>query len=320
MADYEPIEIRAFFRSPSHLPLWEVIDKAGLWHEVGVESITMEPCANPATAEAALFEASVDFVSGNHITPYGLVAQGKPIVCLTSPSNAVHASIVTRDEIAHLGELRGQRIADLALVGRLSGFSHGRGNHMLYVLRTGLQLDDVTWVEMGEEGSPEVRQAMVEAVKNGEADAMFAGGNAERYEEAGLHVLQLEPLPMINGPTLTTSYTSLARKDRLAERMVKAVVLGIHYAKAHREETELILRGLGERMPEVGQPRYESLARMPAKPYPELPAVANAHELSLMKSEDAAKISPLALWDTHYLRELDQSGFIDDLYAKMPAQ
>ena len=26
-------------------------------------------------------------------------------------------------------------------------------------------------------------------------------------------------------------------------------------------------------------------------------------------------MSPLALWDLHYLRELDDSGFIDQLYA-----
>ncbi len=60
--------------------------------------------------------------------------------------------------------------------------------------------------------------------------------------------------------------------------------------------------------------RYASLARMPRKPYPDPQAVINAHELCLMKDSAAKELSPLALWDLHYLRELDHSGFIDGLY------
>jgi hypothetical protein len=90
--------------------------------------------------------------------------------------------------------------------------------------------------------------------------------------------------------------------------------MGIHFARAHREETERILEGLRSREPEAGSVRYESLARMPIKPYPAVDAVANAYELCLMKIPEAKDFSPLALWDTHYLRDLDQSGFIDGLY------
>ena len=34
-----------------------------------------------------------------------------------------------------------------------------------------------------------------------------------------------------------------------------------------------------------------------------------------MKAREAEQVSPLKLWDVHYLRELDDSGFIDRLYA-----
>jgi hypothetical protein len=30
-------------------------------------------------------------------------------------------------------------------------------------------------------------------------------------------------------------------------------------------------------------------------------------------------LSPMALWDLHYLRELDNSGFIDKLYKRKAA-
>jgi hypothetical protein len=38
--------------------------------------------------------------------------------------------------------------------------------------------------------------------------------------------------------------------------------------------------------------------------------------LGCIKSPEAKAISPLALWDLHYLRELDNSGFIDKLYKR----
>ena len=97
--------------------------------------------------------------------------------------------------------------------------------------------------------------------------------------------------------------------------MVKAVVMGIHFARTRREETERILDGLRKREPEAGSVRYESFTRMPVKPYPALEAVANAYELCLMKIPEAREFSPLALWDIHYLRDLDDSGFIEELYG-----
>jgi ABC-type nitrate/sulfonate/bicarbonate transport system substrate-binding protein len=314
MTDYEPVEIRGYFRAYSHLPIWEVLDKAGIWEKVGIKMRGMEYCASPPVAEAALFDGKIDFISGNHITPYALVGKGKPIVCLASPSNSVRDRLVSREPMRSLAELRGKKIVDLALEGRVAGFNHLRGNHMLYILRAGLKLDDVQWVEIGEDGGPEFRKRQFDLITSGKADTALITGGTSQYEEAGCHVLQLDPLPMINGPTLTTAITALERKDRLGERMVKAVVMGIHFARTHREETERILDALRKREPEAGSVRYESLARMPIKPYPALDAVANAYELCLMKIPEAKDFSPLALWDTHYLRGLDQSGFIDGLY------
>ena len=33
-----------------------------------------------------------------------------------------------------------------------------------------------------------------------------------------------------------------------------------------------------------------------------------------MKDPETEEQSPMALWDLHYLRELDDSGFIDEIY------
>lgn len=300
------IKIRGVYRSPSHLPLWEVMQEANIWEKAGVDLVEFAYCSQPPQAEAALFKGDIDFISGDHLTPYGLVAQGKPIVSIASPVNGQNASVATHEPIQSIQELRGRRIADTPMEGRDGGFHHGRGNHMMYLIRAGIGIDQVQWVES------EDSEAQYQALESGQADARFISGTGERYKQAGFHVLPLGPLPMINGPTLTTSYTALDKKKGLGERLVKAMVLGIHFTKTKRQRTERILAQLSKRTGESYT--YNSLERMPRKPYPDPQGVINAYELGCIKSPEAKEISPLALWDLHYLRELDNSGFIKKLY------
>jgi ABC-type nitrate/sulfonate/bicarbonate transport system substrate-binding protein len=313
MGEYEPLEIRGYYRSHSHLPIWEVMDKAGIWERVGL-NVTFEFCDSSSAAEKALFDGSVDFVSGNHISPYLLVRRGKPIVSLTSPSNSVNDKLVARFSIKQVSELRGKRIGDTTLVDSIGGYHHPRGNHMLYVMRGGLRLDEVEFVELTE-SNKEFQAIQLEVVKAGKVDAIFVTGNTDKFEQAGLHVLSLDQLPMINGPTLTSTLTTLQKKAGLAERLVKAQVMGIHFARTRRGETEDILEELRRRVPEAKNVAYRSVAKLLPKPYPDHEGVANAYKLCCLKSPETEEVSPMALWDLHYLRELDNSGFIDALYA-----
>jgi ABC-type nitrate/sulfonate/bicarbonate transport system substrate-binding protein len=313
MAEYEPLEIRGYFRSHSHLPIWEVMDKAGAWEQVELK-VSFEFCDSSSAAEKALFDGTVDFVSGNHISPYLLVRRGKPIVCLASPSNSVNDKLVSRFPIKEVAELRGKRIGDTTLVDSIGGYHHPRGNHMLYVMRGGLRLDEVEWVELSE-SNKEFQAMQLDVLKTGKVDAIFVTGNTEKFEQAEQHVLPLDRLPMVNGPTLTSTLTTLQKKDGLAERLVKAQVLGIHFARTHRGETEKILEGLRQRVPECKNVNYRSVAKLLPKPYPDHEAVANAYKLCCLKTPETEEMSPMALWDLHYLRELDHSGFIDALYS-----
>jgi ABC-type nitrate/sulfonate/bicarbonate transport system substrate-binding protein len=300
------IKIRGVYRSGSHLPIWEVLQEAAIWEKVGIDLVSFDYCAMPPDAERTLFKGDIDFISGDHLTPYSLVAQGKPIVSIASPVNGQNASVASRQPMNSIQDLRGKRIADTPMEGRDGGFHHGRGNHMMYLIRAGIDIDEVKWIE------DENSDAQLEALKSGKADARFISGTGEKYIELGFHVLPLGPLPMINGPTLTTSYTVLQKKKGLGERLVKAMVLGIHFAKTKRDKTEKILENLNKKKGESFQ--YRSFERMPKKPYPDPQGVINAYELGCIKSPDAKQISALALWDLHYLRELDNSGFIDKLY------
>jgi ABC-type nitrate/sulfonate/bicarbonate transport system substrate-binding protein len=313
MTEYQPIELRGFFRAYSHLPVWAILDEAGIWKQVGVK-VSFEFCDSSTEAERALYDGSIDFISGNHISPYGHVAGGKPIVSLASPSNSVRDNLVSRASMKSVAELKGGRIADATVLGPEGEYHHPRGNHMLYVKRAGLGLDQVEWLEVEGSSGDSLRSAQLAAVKDGKADAAFITGGVEESKKAGLHLLRLDPLPMVNGPTLTTTVMSLQRKDRLGERLVKALLMGIHFAHTRREETEQILEGLRKRVPEARSVSYNGVAKLAQKPYPALEAVNNAYELCCMVAPETKEVSPLALWDLHYLRELDDTGFIDGLY------
>jgi len=43
-------------------------------------------------------------------------------------------------------------------------------------------------------------------------------------------------------------------------------------------------------------------------------AVWNLYDLDVAHDPNANSVAPLETWDTHYVREIDDSGFIDALY------
>jgi hypothetical protein len=283
----------------------------------------LEGTDDPRVAEEALFSGNVDLICGNHITPYMWVARGAPIVCLASPSNTVRNRVVTREPVASLGEFKakGFRIADTNLIGQSGIAGHGRLNHIIDIMRQGYGEGEAEWVEVGaapESGlAPELRGALLDSVKTGKADAAFVG-RFGTMGDPGLHVMELPTLPMINGTTITTSYEALNKKQGLAERLVKAMVETIHYTRMHPDEVQRFLDVKDTRPYTQQGGRIDTILRSSMKPYPSPEGIMNAWELSRMRYKDSEAANPFALWDMHYLRDLDLSGFIDELIQEEP--
>jgi ABC-type amino acid transport substrate-binding protein len=320
MRDLPPYELNIMFRA-GHSYVWELAEKSGILGELGLSIRTLESAEYSGKADDALFNGEIDFIVGNHLSPYLHMANGLPVVCIASPGNFVRDRIISREPIESLADFKGKdlRIADSYFVDQWGGLNHPRGNHMLDVYRAGFEPGEAEWVEVGHLYTPELEPAVVEAVKTGRADVGFImGGNLEELRRDGFHVTNLPTLPMVNGSTITTSYQSLAKKEQLAERLVRAMVLTIHYARVHPEESQRLLSAkMGKPYQEWGG-RVQSVARYRLKAYPDTEGVANAFELSTTRHEEAKSIQPMALWDMHYLRELDQTGFIDELLQEEP--
>ena len=52
-----------------------------------------------------------------------------------------------------------------------------------------------------------------------------------------------------------------------------------------------------------------------AKPYPHPLAVWNVYNLEIATKPELSWVGPLETWDTSYLRAIDDSGYIDELYG-----
>jgi len=49
------------------------------------------------------------------------------------------------------------------------------------------------------------------------------------------------------------------------------------------------------------------------KPYPTPQAIANTFEMAVLDYPGAKGLNPLSVWDLHWVKRLDDAGFIDDL-------
>jgi hypothetical protein len=114
------------------------------------------------------------------------------------------------------------------------------------------------------------------------------------------------------------------KNPELVKRVLKGLLDGIAFFKTQREATIKIIQekhvAEGTLDREIATQIYDDLAPvLEPKLYPSLDAVFNVYEEAKRQSKDAEKIHPLALWDFHMLREIDDTGYIDNLYKNHPA-
>ncbi len=189
-------------------------------------------------------------------------------------------------------------------------------NNWLYLKQHGLDADngDVTLQVVPRESS------LWEPVRDGTVDAALVTPPADVFaRRAGLKVIDIDFLPMIFFTTFSTGLSFVQRHPDIVERFLKGVIEGTAYFKTHREEVVKILQEKyqleGELDTEAATHLYEELAQLlEAKPYPRMKAIANVYEEALRQDKAAEQVDPLQLWDLHYLRSIDDSGFIDALY------
>jgi ABC-type nitrate/sulfonate/bicarbonate transport system substrate-binding protein len=162
-------------------------------------------------------------------------------------------------------------------------------------------------------------------VRDRQVDAVFLQETPVSLfaEDAGLKVIDVEPLPMIWFTTISSSLSFVRKHPDLVDRFLKGIIDGIHFFKTEPEKSIKIIQDRFVEEDELNLAQatyvYQQLAPLlEPRLLPSMAAISNVYEEAKRIDEDAKKINPLALWDLHHIRHLDDSGVIDALYASKP--
>lgn len=315
------------YRSSSHLVLMHVINECGAWERHGLV-VDYDKGINRDDAHKLVPTGEVEFVSGNHVSTYAARARGDTWAYLGQTISKNNLSLVTRPDIG-IEKLEDVRKRKFGSRGRHPGL-----NTWLYLKQNGLD-PDTDQVEIVREERVELpdgtfklnRKSLMEMLKDGEIDACFMTlPNKEFAQREGLKVIDLVPQDMVFFMTVSSSMKMVEERPDIVERMLKGVLEGIAFFKTEREKTiQIILdkhKKEGDLDRQTAELLYDDFAPiLEPRLYPGLNAISNVYQEALKQDEkagDAARIHPLALWDFHFLREIDDSGFINDLYKDHP--
>jgi NitT/TauT family transport system substrate-binding protein len=306
-------QLKIIYRSNSHAPFWVVAGKSGVWAKNGLDVDTSPQLVREKAVEA-LKNQHVDLISGNHHNLYVRNAKnGEDFVHLAQAANNwTENKLVVSPDVRSLQDLRGKTI----VADKLN--SHAGLNIWLFLRQEGLDVDrgDVNLVEL--RGSSEERW---KRVLNGEYAGTFVTiPHDARAASAGARVITARSMPMIRGVTLTTTMSFVKSHEEEIRRLIRGFVDAVHFFLTRKPETIEILREHATPIlhlqsdAEVDALYDEWAQSLQRKPYPSPEAIANVFQLALRRDPEVKGFNPLALWNTHYLRELDDSGYIDQLY------
>jgi len=143
--------------------------------------------------------------------------------------------------------------------------------------------------------------------------------------QAGLRVLNVPDLEAV-GHYAQACTSEFARKNSARlQNYVKAVVHALCLVKHDREAAMKIVAGEPmkrmkvERLTDMESYFDSIVAKLQIKPYPTPEAIAHTYEIAV-KEYGAKGINPMSLWDLHWVKKLDDEGFIDRLIKQMPSR
>ncbi|MGH7829037.1 MAG: ABC transporter substrate-binding protein, partial [Candidatus Binatia bacterium] len=274
--------------------------------------VDTSPQLNRERAVDALKNGHVDLISGNHHNLYARRAKNEDFIHLGQLGNLwTENHLIVKDGIRSVQDLRGKRVA----VDRFN--SHAGLNVWLFMKQEGLDMDKGDFQLVESEVSSEERWKGVLA---GRYDAAFLDlpHNLRAVREGGREIT-VRAMPMIRGVTLTTTMAFVKSHEEEIRSLIRGAVEAVHFFLTQPEKTKKILAQsptLGMNEQEVAT-LYDSWSGwLERKLYPTTEAIANVFALAVKLKPEIADVNPLIMWDTHYLRELDDSGYVDKLYRE----
>jgi ABC-type nitrate/sulfonate/bicarbonate transport system substrate-binding protein len=306
-------KIRIYYRAPSHVPLWKVMEQCGFLEKHGLEMEMGSLEGQRKRAAEGLKAGELDIVSGNHHNLYARKAlHGDPYVHIGQSNNAWRENfLVCGKGINGLSDLKGKSVA-------MDDYDGHTGlNVWLYLRQHGLEEGrDVTLVTDPVKGAERAK-----GVVDGKYDASFIRAvDRLRALKFGAKIVEVPPMAMIEGVTLTTTTNYVKNHEEEARALIMALIDGVHFFKTNKADTLKILQTHCSALLKMRDAAewdcfYENqAASLESAPYPSIEAIQNVFALAVKRDPEIKEFNPLALWDLHYVKEIDDSGYIRRLY------
>ena len=280
-----------------------IAQRAGLFEKQGLDVELILITGGPASI-SALLNSDVDLDMRAPVAALQAMAHGVKLTFLLSQSNTLEYDVVTRPEIKDIKQLKGKKVGII----RFGGISELMVRYLFQ--KIGLDADkDIAIIQVG--------QARFVAMEKGAIDAtVLASAESAYAKRNGFRVLDMPALPFF-GSTIVTTPGIVAKRSDVVTRYMKGYLDGVRFFLNDREKSMQylgdLLRTKDRDMIDLAYKNHPQ-HQMGRKPYPDMNAVKAT--LDIMSSRDplVKKLKAEELFNLSYLKQLDQSGYIDQLY------
>jgi len=285
--------------------------EAGLFERHGLAADLVYVDSTPAVQALTAGQAPIATMSGGlAVGPY---LNGLDLVMVAGWCNLNAYQLVARPEIRRPEDLRGKVIG----IGRF-GAAADWGLRLI-LRKLGInETKEVQIIQAGG-GGPATRLAAMEAKK---LDAtVLISPQTVQARRLGFRVVAdgVElGIPFLQGGLVTRRVYIQTHED-IVRRVARVIVEAIHHAKTHKEASLAVMQKyLRVQDREALDDAYESFVvkQFPRAPYVMPAAVQAIFDLAAARDPRAKTADPQGFIEPRFIRELDQSGTIDKLYAQ----
>jgi hypothetical protein len=266
--------------------------------------------------EAALFNGAADIIIEHLEYLYDEAAKGKKVMFFCAPSTGGGLDLVVRPEVRSVDELRGKTVAVR---------SHGQPHAVTLWLRMLGLAEDVTTVIVHDNDVG--RWGQWKKVVSAECVATFMSPlYLPEALNAGLKIFEAPDIPIV-GHFAQACLAEFARNNHAVMRAyMQSVIHALVWLTCRPAEALTRLAPQLKACMKIADDdelkrRFDAVVTgLKIRPYPTPQAIANTYEIAVIEYPDAKGLNPLSLWDLHWVKELDDSGFIDELVGQLSAQ
>ena len=302
--------IRLAYRDHDRTPVIYCIKAMAERHYgVSVEVVQIE---EQAAFEAALFQGHCDVIIEHIEYLHTEAAKGKKITLFCAPQIQRGLKLVVAQSFNSLDDLRGKTMAvrDLGLPHRIT----------LWLRKVGLEKEVKTIIVTDKEIG---RWKQWQRVVSGECTACFV---APIYLPdalaAGLKVFPATEAEVVSLFAQACTAEFGGQNSALLKDYMKAVIHAVALLIYRRDEAMEIIKQEPMRLMKVAdhaelRHQIDSIGELlQVKPYPTIEAIMNTNDIAAQEYGPTVE-NPLTLWDLHWVKELDDEGYIDHLIASL---